>query len=1081
MKKKTFESVILKILKREAEFQDNMTYIKKYYSYIHYLRGTNMLYNNKFYSQDLMNFTRIDDVNELFLESNFPVLLLNKEYNENDFLKDFQFLMAVLENNKSYIIKFNELRIHFERNYLTGRYKAALDYLEKIKEQCGLSFWYIESKILVLHGMDYSEYSDYYSNLKESFEDIIFRDYIRLLNRKTNIRTSQSNYHNFFKNFEAIRNMNESYEIIVDYIEFMQFEQLEKMNNKLKRNLCIIGYHLSIVDAFLLYKRMIDNLYSFEKESETARELCPQFFNIFVPEEKERGEIFNSLKKNFCNNISLCADECVNYLKTFPERFEILDIYVKCIFLSGNQKQIDDNPLGRLIDALVGCYQKQNEIIYAIDCIEICNRYLRAFSNFSSYYELLNTVADRTYIYSAQTNAFYEKKIYNRRFMCAEGYFFSNNPADYLLKLHELYGTAYVCDWNLCLRKKFHFVSGIKTDTILQTMITIDNSFETHAVSDDDGLQRLYYEEYIINKFQDYLNKKEYINAIHVYMDAYIKCKFLVLRMDVPSLNNKLPEFACRNLLPEFDFFLYANITDLNRYYDDIISQTVVDSFASILLQNNISKPTDIVDGETSLDEKQLMFLEFSCNDILNQSPCDLYDEQMFLEQIRILKIIISYKKDKRYQIWLSETEQQYDYFQIENKMNYVATDKIIADWIHFELDSDMLSSWEILKNYSREQITNEQKVLSDFIRLFASCKKNYVKQINSLMGVTIRHGILEAEFVQLLKKYDLFIPTCDEQEENNMKQHNRYLIKLSAQEKDIVFREIQKQCLNFFDYIEDMKKDYIFFTHKEKEGNFTSMYVTTQEIKERILAMGEFKTELKLVEEMKRMFDAILTDRLELMKNVVVEKLKDRVAEFFHSISMILPDETIEELSKFKEALRQTILTVGAWFHLSHNGQRLCDINSYIDNLHYNDIDIHRDIGEQNQITLNALSLIDCIIKNIVSNIEKHSGHTTNLKGTDSVISIKITADISQKVMIYSRNKVSNLTQIDRESIENINNMIEQAKTNSQDEIDDSHGLGYKRIAEILVGNFNEPEINAKIMDDFFCVTISFECRGGI
>lgn len=1081
MRKKTFENVMIRLLNRKADFQDSITFIKKYYSYTHYLECNNMLFNNKFYNNELMNFTRINDVNDIFLESNFPILLLSQEFNESDFAKDFEFLMAVLENNKSYIIKFNELRIQFERNYLSGKYKVALNYLEQIKAHCGLSFWYIESKILVLREMNYAEYSDYYSNLKESFKDRIFKDYIRLLKRKTNIRTSQLDYKNFFINFEAIRNKDEFYGIFVDYMEFMQFEHLEKMENNLKRNLCIIGYHLSIVDAFLLYKKIIDNLYGFEKESEMARKLCPKFLNIFVPEEKERGEIFNNVKKNFCYNVSLCAEKCIEYLNAFPERFEILDIYVKCKYLLREPKCISDNHLGRLTDALVNCYQKQNEIKYAIDCVEICNRYLRAFSSFSSYYELLNTIADRTYIYGTQTNAFYEKKIFNRRFICAEGYFLSDSPVDYLLKLHELYVIAYICDWNLCLRKKFYPVLGIETDNIFQNIITIDKNFETHVESDGDGIQRLYYEEYVINKFQDYLIKKEYINAIHVFMDAYIKCKFLVLRMDVVSLNNSLPEFACRNMLSEFDFFLYANITELNKYYEDITSQTVVDSFASILLQNNIRKPTDIVNNEKSLDERQLMFLEFSCNDILNQAPCDLYDEQMFLEQIKILKIIINYKKDKQYQKRLSETERQYEYFQIENKMNYVTTDKIIADWVHLELDSNMLSSWEILKNHSREQIVNDQEILSDFISLFVTCKKNYVKQINSLMGVTIRHGILEAEFVQLLKKYELFIPACDKKEEDKIKQSNRYLIKLNEQEKNVTFHKIQKKCLNFFDYIENMKKDYIFFTHKEKEKNYTSMYVTIPEIKERILAMGEFKTELNFAAEMKRMLDAVLTDRLGLMKNVVVEKLKNKVTEFFHNISTILPYENIEELSKLEEALHDTILTVGAWFHLSHNGQRLCDINSYIDGLHYSDIEIHRDIGNQKLITLNALSLIDCIIKNIVSNIEKHSGYTTNLRGTDSEIIIKIAADISQKVMICSRNKVSKLAQIDWKSIENINNMIDQAKTYGQDEMDDSHGLGYKRIAEILVGNFDEPEIKVEVKDNFFNVTISFECRGRI
>ncbi len=56
MRKKTFENAIIKLLNRKADFQDNMTFIKKYYSYTHYLKCSNILFKNKFYINELRGF-----------------------------------------------------------------------------------------------------------------------------------------------------------------------------------------------------------------------------------------------------------------------------------------------------------------------------------------------------------------------------------------------------------------------------------------------------------------------------------------------------------------------------------------------------------------------------------------------------------------------------------------------------------------------------------------------------------------------------------------------------------------------------------------------------------------------------------------------------------------------------------------------------------------------------------------------------------------------------------------------------------------------------------------------------------------
>ena len=61
---------------------------------------------------------------------------------------------------------------------------------------------------------------------------------------------------------------------------------------------------------------------------------------------------------------------------------------------------------------------------------------------------------------------------------------------------------------------------------------------------------------------------------------------------------------------------------------------------------------------------------------------------------------------------------------------------------------------------------------------------------------------------------------------------------------------------------------------------------------------------------------------------------------------------------------------------------------------------------------------------------------------------------------------------------------MIDFLKLNSTSDIDDGHGLGYRRIATNLLKYFENPYMYANTYvdneDNFFNITITFECRGG-
>lgn len=72
-----------------------------------------------------------------------------------------------------------------------------------------------------------------------------------------------------------------------------------------------------------------------------------------------------------------------------------------------------------------------------------------------------------------------------------------------------------------------------------------------------------------------------------------------------------------------------------------MFDQAMVDSFESILKKRHITKPSDIIPLGEEPTDNILMFWEGCCNRLLNESPCDLYDEEELDEKILLLNRII--------------------------------------------------------------------------------------------------------------------------------------------------------------------------------------------------------------------------------------------------------------------------------------------------------------------------------------------------------------------------------------------------------------------------------------------------------
>ena len=244
-------------------------------------------------------------------------------------------MIAFLAANKKKILKFLSLKSEFEHHYLIGNYVDAEKALNSIYQITGLSFWYIEARMLLLNVMNYSEYCNFYLSIRNDCDDNMLKQYIRLLKRKIHLRTNQKDFIKFFhEHIGENESSNPTPDVWRIYFDFSSFEQSDLLNDIQKCSLSIVLHHLTIVDTFLLMKKTLLLLAATEPDKE-PQELYEVFKSEFATDDEARGKQFNFLESLFCeNDFAACQNECKNNLNTHAEHFEILDIYTKSILLN---------------------------------------------------------------------------------------------------------------------------------------------------------------------------------------------------------------------------------------------------------------------------------------------------------------------------------------------------------------------------------------------------------------------------------------------------------------------------------------------------------------------------------------------------------------------------------------------------------------------------------------------------------------------------------------------------------------------------------------------------------------------------
>lgn len=432
----------------------------------------------------------------------------------------------------------------------------------------------------------------------------------------------------------------------------------------------------------------------------------------------------------------------------------------------------------------------------------------------------------------------------------------------------------------------------------------------------------------------------------------------------------------------------------------------------------------------------------------------------------------------------------KYDYYVLRNTDSQDADviEKINLDWISLEFNNNIISEYDSLQGKTASQICESESLLNDFKRMLIRCKKEYVCKINSQMGTTIRHSILDTEIVQILTKHNLFIPKCDEEELEKRIASNDRIQFYDDKNQKTVSHIIRNSCLKLLQGVEEVKT-YIFFTNDtcEAEGYHTSAYMSTKDIREQLAQCSSFDGRARFIQEIQNCLNRVIKNRVARMREKIESKLAEIISSYLKDLEAGFSKENLplEGMAELKKDFEEAVLSIGEWFQIAESSGKTFDLVEYLKKRSekFPEITFAHD---ENPcfLGITVINAVGTILINLISNIQRHAGFIMLPMARGRIM---IHADDNEEKIVI---EATNCLEKDdgrrslAQKIEEINGIMMNLES-SKDFLerqtekiaaqDDNHGLGLIRIGSMLQQNYRDSTIFAECVDNVFCIRISF------
>lgn len=1087
--------------------------LKKTFTYSEFQQCIKIMANSRFYKETMMSIICVRKCSDLISEGMFPMLLEKDKINTNIELqvKEFEFFAAFLSCYSKKLKDFNILRKEFEQSLLYGKFEKAEAVLDAIQEQFGMSYWYLESKMLLLYvWKKMNEFREFYENVKAEADHEIVKTYIRILKRKVTLSVSNNEYIDFYK--KHIKNLLEHYpdeKEMLSYMEFMSYYSMKDISQSedyILQHLLIISQHLALVDQYLLFCKMDINLriqpkidrvdkneilFMLQAADKFRKEMNLLVWSVNQEQIQWGSDLSVEYIRNHVNmefeirnkqmflegKYDICVAACQNALKE-DIQFNTLRLLVQAYVASNTN--LDGLPEKTMMDILVKrmckMYVKTTNILQ----IEMWQELPRFFMSCSFGVELLEFVYNRLYASSEfEVIKCLYASLYSQDYISLEHMIIlkESDREGFLNAWTKAVGKCSLCIWseNICeLLREYKNINWDRVSVQLFQMLEENQDARklrmNQLANASTNLEIFFREEYGVSIFNRAVVERDFRTAFRIYVEMFFTSELSVMRMNTKALNRKLHGGNCRLFYEEVDFCVYACNTELHYINANIPSEFVRNSFRKILKIHGVNRPSLLKIPEDFLEcWKVSYFLYYVCDLRMLATAIDLYDLDAIEERRKILMMVRDkYDCDSELK---SLDEEEIRISMLSDSTESMQMKAICASWIKVSDENFILRAMQEMKEQGVEY-------LSVFRNLIINCKELYIIAVNEKLGTTIRHCILESIVLGTLTDYKVYV--------SNKTTLPQLLEIISALDKydEVKKYEVLHALCDFFDnfFLEiDAVRKNIYFTDQEHEEKIR-FYVPDNIIEEGARKVSEVKTCAELHKLVMDTFHRNLERQIKELGKSVIRQLQEG---YNNKIKILL--KKLEEVPEMKdylkvldEAVKLALQETEQMFVVTYNENEKHLLSSYIKmiNNKFTYILIENICRSELKVRNEIVWSIDIILKNCIENVERHA----EIPIEKSNFKILIQEIDGNTIELTFCNIIS--ADIDRkslkETIDSINKNIMQKVYIDKKTEDDKHGMGYYRIAQFLHNNIGEIwNLHLSLNDDIFSAIVSFELEG--
>ena len=1084
--------MIVNILKRGITKEDIIT-IKKKTELHEMLKLMSVMYNNTHILKTIRS--KITTYEEL-LVNRFPNIFTG-QFREEVMIKEvvgeIRFLTALVLLEYSEIKEFLKVRNRFECLFMKGQFHNAIKVIDIYEKENGLSFWGIDCKICALSYLDAFKADGFCEEIIKNCNDLSVKTYVNVVRYRflrdvtcSYFRTQLESIIQEYTEKEKESNFKESFKkfltINVDIARGLDLYDI--------RYLLMISNYVSSIDRYLILEKILgwlcsEAIYQKNNLSGCVYE-CASFLKkkIQIPfwanicnllgenDEviiKEEKIVINNGLKLFCKGEKADTyNYCIEMLEQYPNSFPLMNLLSK----SGEceKKTVPYLELAWFVRRL---YLKEGKDSEFVRIVELCDVFERIYSLFSFGNNLGVIIENETRPIMLQGKMSYVNALLSLNFTPSKLAFFMPESKrqifinDYKAKIGELL----FCDWqistyseakktvlsNYTCDETSHMLNKIKHDNCNEKDFS-DETKETEMISHNICKSFL-----LKRQFELAVANDEVLKAIDIYVKAFFMSQWMVIKIDCNKINEKITRKMKSYLENHLSYCIYADITRFEMSIGENISETVVNSCSKIIKSSGGSA-ADIIIPENGLERKKVVyFLRNICTyDGLRRVNMGVsLVQELYRERMRIIEKILPYYEKMQAKEDINaiikekkEVSAKIEYLDIAKCIN---KGKFNTSWIVFSDEA----KGAIISSYNMYNSAIEKDNLTAYVNAFVIVKKDYVQEINRILSITIRHGILEGELLRFLKKGKINI------EINCLSDTNR--------------QSIERFYGKVYGLIEKLLDEYLVCTYKYEMDTKLLLYVDDDLLDK---SFKELPKNINGPEDMEEIYSKILNSELQKRLPDWGKKICDfidiEIRKYLDVLYKNCEGDLKVNVNKVCDLLGEEIDKLKEWFSVTENQEiayRLVTLGDVLEQ-EWGCVNVNSKINNEILVTGNVINFLYTIIRELIWNAEKHSGYKEDDVNFKIDININMEGENIVFEVINNIKDSAELKSMDRniKELEEIIKNVEQYDANEINRKDVHEGKsGYHKIVKLLKRTYSDQyQIDIQNTDKEFKVKLS-------